>query len=83
MKDLVLYHFDSCPYCAKVRDYLDENNISIQRKDIRKNSEFREELLKIAGKGQVPCLVIDGEPMHESNDIIEWFKQHNVDRRLI
>lgn len=29
---------------------------------------------KIGGKTQVPCLVIDGKPLYESLDIIEWLK---------
>jgi glutaredoxin len=32
----------------------------------------RADLLRVAGKEQVPCLVIDGKPMHESKDIIRF-----------
>ena len=35
-----------------------------------------EELIKIGGKPQVPCLVIDGKALYESLDIIEWFKRN-------
>ena len=32
----------------------------------------RDELIAIGGKGQVPCLVIDGQPLYESDDIIQY-----------
>ncbi len=43
-------------------------------KDTMKDPAARAELAKIGGKTQVPCLVIDGKPLYESLDIIEWLK---------
>jgi glutaredoxin len=76
MKQVTLYHFNSCPFCSKVRYYLKEQNISILEKDILIDPEARNELLSIGGKTQVPCLVIDGKPLYESDDIIQWFKEN-------
>ncbi len=73
---LTLYHFQGCPYCARVRDSLSKKNISVPMKDIHANPSFRDELVKIGGKAQVPCLVIDGKALYESSDIIEWFKKN-------
>lgn len=73
---LTLYHFEGCPYCKRVRDFMAQNNISIPLKDILKNPEYREELRKIGGKEQVPCLVIEGKALYESLDIIEWLKKN-------
>ncbi len=73
---LTLYHFQGCPYCARVRDYLAQQKITVPMKDIHESAAFRDELLKIGGKSQVPCLVIDGNPMYESLDIIEWLKKN-------
>ena len=75
---LCLYHFAGCPYCQRVRDFLAEKNISVPMKDIHENPAFHEELLSIGGKGQVPCLVIDGTALYESMDIIEWFKKNHI-----
>ena len=72
---LTLYHFQGCPYCARVRDYLDSQSISVPMKDIHQDPGAKEELIKISGKSQVPCLVVDAKPMFESLDIIEWFKR--------
>ena len=73
---LTLYHFQGCPYCGRVRDFLSKENISVPMKDTHANPSFRDELVKIGGKDQVPCLVIDGKALYESADIIEWFKKN-------
>jgi glutaredoxin len=65
----------ACPYCQRVRDFLAKENITVPMKDTRENPAYREELIKIGGKPQVPCLVIDGKALYESLDIIEWFKK--------
>ena len=36
--------------------------------------EDRLELIRVGGKQQVPCLFIDGKPMYESLDIVEWLR---------
>ena len=36
--------------------------------------EDRLELIRVGGKQQVPCLFIDGKPMYESMDIVEWLR---------
>ena len=74
---LTLYHFQGCPYCGRVRDFLSKENISVPMKDTHANPSFRDELIKIGGKDQVPCLVIDGKALYESSDIIEWFKRNS------
>ena len=76
MAKLTLYHFNGCPYCARVKDYLDKNRIIISMKDTQEDPDAREELIKIGGKSQVPCLVIDGKALYESLNIIEWFKKN-------
>ena len=76
MPQFTLYHFEGCPYCARVRDYMAKNKISIPLKDIHQTPAFREELIKIGGQGQVPCLMIDGKALYESLDIIEWLRRN-------
>jgi len=76
MNPLTLYYFLGCPYCQRVQDYLSKEGIDVPMKDIRKEPSFKEELIKIGGKGQVPCLVIDGKALYESLDIIEWFRKN-------
>ena len=74
MTDLVLYSMESCPFCQFVLTYLNDNNITLEIRDIIQQSEYRAELIEKGGKSQVPCLLINETPLYESMDIIEWFK---------
>lgn len=75
---LELYHFESCPYCAIVRDYIDEIGVrsQIQYYDTLEDEDAAKRLYELTQDEQVPCLVIDGKPMLESDDIISWLKQN-------
>jgi len=73
-KRLILYHFESCPFCAKVRNFISANHLTIEMRDTRLNPEYRDELIKLGGKSQVPCLSIDGKALYESSDIITFLK---------
>ena len=70
---LELYKMDTCPFCRKVFRAIEEMGRSdIEMHDINRSMEDRERLVRDGGKLQVPCLFIDGDPMYESLDIIDW-----------
>lgn len=71
---LTLYHFEGCPYCGRVRNFIKQEGIEVPMKDIHRDAGAKEELVRIGGKSQVPCLVINGKALYESLDIIEWFR---------
>lgn len=76
-QDLQLYHFDTCPYCVKTRQIINNLNINLTMKNIRKNPKQGIELKKGGGKIQVPCLRIEDAKgtiqwLYESNDIINF-----------
>lgn len=71
---LVLYIRHSCPYCTKVTKYLKNEGKTIPTKDIGKDGQAAKDLINIGGKRQVPCLVINGQAMYESRDILCWLK---------
>ncbi len=75
--DLKLYKMDACPYCRRVMTYLNESGrTDVQLMDIHADKENYRTLVEVGGMDQVPCLFIDGKPMYESLDIIEWLKAH-------
>lgn len=76
MPELTLYHFPSCPFCKVVKDCLDRLNLEIPMRDLQSDPGARDALIEIGGKGQVPCLVIDGKPLYESADIVCWLEEH-------
>lgn len=67
---------DPCPYCRKVMRYMEENNIQVEMVDILADPKNREELIEVGGINQVPMLLIDGKPLYESDDIVQWFKDN-------
>lgn len=80
---LALYHYDSCPFCAKTRRSIDELNVEVELRNIELNHQHRIDLQQGGHKTQVPCLRIDnsnGETqwLYESDDIIHYLaKQQN------
>lgn len=74
---LELYMFDTCPFCRRVLNYLAESGrTDVELHNIHKNEADRQRLIEVGGVEQVPCLFIDGVPMYESLDIIDWLKAH-------
>lgn len=79
---LFLYIKEGCPFCEKVLKYVEKHKIRIEQKDIYKERENLEELLKMGGRRQVPFLV-DNEKgifMYESSGIIEYLRKNYVER---
>lgn len=76
MEDLKLFIMETCPFCQKVVKFLKEEGIDVEILDINKDPKNKEELKRIGGKVQVPMLLVDGNPLYESDDIIEWFKKN-------
>lgn len=72
---LELFILESCPYCKKVINYLDEKGMKYTTIDIRDKAS-EDSLIRIGGKRQVPFLVDKDRniQMYESNDIIEYLK---------
>ncbi|MBM4317259.1 MAG: glutaredoxin [Deltaproteobacteria bacterium] len=74
-----LYQSEGCPFCVKVRLAFEEMGISYISKSmpLRVDSVFKQELIKLGGKIQVPFLH-DPErnvKMYESNDIIDYARE--------
>ncbi len=72
---LDLYILSTCPYCKKVMNFMDENNISYHKFDTINNDNALK-LLNLGGKDQVPFLYNNenGDKLYESDKIIEYLK---------
>ena len=77
---LILYYKTTCPYSKKVLKFLEEIRKTVPLKNVDEDPSAKEELLHLGGKTQTPCLFIDGKPLYESQDIIEWLdkKKHLI-----
>ena len=68
--ELVLYKYDGCWFCRNVMVAIAEMQLNITVRDIHRDQGAMEELMKVGGKSQVPCLFINGIALYESKDII-------------
>ncbi|MEM6928818.1 MAG: glutaredoxin [Myxococcota bacterium] len=72
-RELILYQSNYCPFCRRVTQMLDElgDAASVEVRDTMV-PEHRHALWTLTGRTQIPCLLIDGEPLFESLDINAW-----------
>jgi glutathione S-transferase len=72
---VVLYEFESCPFCRKVREALTMLDLDADIRPCPKGGErFRPELVARGGKEQFPYLVDPntGKEMYESDAIVQY-----------
>lgn len=55
-------------------DALDRLEIQVEMCDIHADINHLNKLVNDTGRRTVPCLYIDGRPMHESADIVRWLE---------
>ncbi len=74
---LVLYEFEACPFCRKVRDVFVELDLSFVSKTCARGSHTRAELVARGGKALFPYLIDPntGVEMYESDDIIAYVRE--------
>ena len=79
VSSLVLYQFQTCPFCIKVKRNNKRLSLKIETRDAQHNPVYREELLQGGGEVKVPCLRIVDEKgndnwMYESDDIMQYLQ---------
>lgn len=75
---LEFYFFEECPYCQRVLNVIKDLKVKVAYRNIYSDINEMHKLHLITGRKTVPCLFIDGSPMHESLDIMNWLKA-NID----
>lgn len=73
-----LYQFESCPYCRRVREKLDELEMDYISRNLHSGSAKWAEFKKLNPKGQVPFIVDaeKGAAMDESQEIIKYLEKN-------
>ena len=74
----VLYQFEECPWCEKVRQKLKELGLQYKKINMihdRENPE-RKELFEKSGVPTVPVINIDGKFIGDSAKIIEFLEKN-------
>ncbi len=77
---LVLYEFQSCPFCIKVRRMGRRLNVPLVTRNVLSNDSWHQELVELGGKRKVPCLRIEdktGESswLYDSKAINHYLEQ--------
>lgn len=72
--NMYMYVLPGCPYCAKVDRFFAEHDIEMEHRSVTEGANA-DDLLALGGKVQSPCLVVDGKPLYESEDIIKFMSE--------
>ena len=60
-KEVKVYSTPTCPWCVKVRQFLDANKVKYQDFNVAQDHAAREEMIKKSSQIAVPTIIIDGE----------------------
>jgi len=60
-KNVKVYSTPTCPYCAKTKSFLKENNVPFEDVDVAQNRKAAKEMVEKSGQMSVPVIDIDGK----------------------
>ena len=72
---VIVYSTSWCGFCRKTFAYLDAKGIRYQNRDIEKDDDYRQELIRKTGRTSIPVVEIDGT-------LVRGFNPHKMDRLL-
>ncbi|XP_024990332.1 prostaglandin E synthase 2-like isoform X3 [Cynara cardunculus var. scolymus] len=70
-KEVVLYQYESCPFCNKVKAFLDYYDVPYKVVEVNPLSKKE---IKWSDYKKVPILIVDGEPLQDSSAIIDQMR---------
>lgn len=59
--DIEVFTTPQCPYCAKLKEWLDEEGIEFEEFNVAENREKAVEMIQMTGQRGVPQTIIDGD----------------------
>lgn len=75
-----LYYTETCPFCVRVLMALPNIKVEVEKRNLRSDPKWRQELSQATGRTTVPCLKITNDSgkeqwMFESADIIRYLQK--------
>ncbi len=58
--NVIVYSAEWCPWCKKTKEFLEENGIKFEERDIEKTDGAAQEVVKKSGQRGIPVVDIDG-----------------------
>jgi len=60
-KNVVVYSSDNCPWCKKLKDFLEQNSVKFVEKDVAADQAAAMEMVQKSGKQGIPVTDINGK----------------------
>lgn len=60
MANVIVYTSSVCPWCVKLKEFLNENNVEYEERNAQENPAYAQELLQKSGQLGVPVADIEG-----------------------
>lgn len=67
MSHIIVYTKTGCPWCIGVTDFLNENKVSFEERNVTENEEYFIEMQAKSGQSKAPTLDIDGDIIADSD----------------
>lgn len=64
---IIVYSRNYCAWCEEVKDLLNKNKIEFEERDVAKNKEYLDEMIKKSGQMFVPTLDVNGEILADAD----------------
>jgi len=60
-KSVKIYSTPTCPWCVRVKQFLEDNNVAFQNYDVSTDKAMADEMVRKSGQMGVPVVDIEGE----------------------
>ena len=79
---IILYVKTGCPWCKGVIDFLKENNVPYEERNVTSNKTYFDEMVAKSGQTKAPTLDIDGEILGDSDkeQVATYLKEKGVSK---
>ena len=79
MTEIEVYTTPSCPYCTKLKNWLDDEDIDYEEFDLSQNQEKARELIQKTGQRGVPQTLIKSE---EEEKAVIGFQPEKIEAEI-
>ncbi|MEA2038142.1 MAG: glutaredoxin domain-containing protein [Nanoarchaeota archaeon] len=60
MANVTVYSTPTCPGCVKVKEFLKQNNVEFEDKNVAEDDAARNEMVEKSGQMGVPVIMVEG-----------------------
>lgn len=64
---IIVYTRDLCAWCDEVKDFLRKNNIGFEERNVTRNKDFLDEMIKKSNQMFAPTLDIGGDILPDAD----------------